>query len=214
MSRREENKQQTREKILQSAAELFGRHGVAATTAEQIASGAEVSRATFFNYYSGKSAVVGALMAKYDRLFCQFCEDQLNAEADTAERLVRLFARICALVESQPEFFRAIIGESFSQCSDADGSMLRLAEMHGGIAVLLEDGIQRGEVRKDFPLVLLAELLSGALSSSLYNWRVTPAYPLAERLQGSARLLGEAMAPASRDIAGKVRTRGRGTGAA
>ena len=209
LSRREENKHQTREKILNSAASLFGRQGVANTTAEQIATGADISRATFFNYYTSKSVVVGELVARYDRLFRRFCEEELAVGVTTDERLRRLFARICALVESQPAFFRAIIGESFSQGSDAADSVVRLAEMHDGIAILLQAGVARDEVRQDYPLVLLAELISGALSSSLYNWRVTPDYPLAERLNGIASLFGETVAPLAGRLAGKKGSRSR-----
>lgn len=194
-SRREDNKQHTREQILLSAAELFGRNGVAPTTIEQIAVGAGISRATFFNYYASKSAVVGELVAEYDRMFRQFCQEELAVDAPTSERLLGLFARICALIALNPGFFRVIIGESFSQCGDEERSQARLAEMHDGIRALLQAGVSRGDVRSDYPLALLAELFSGALSSSLYSWRVTPDYPLAARLEAIGRLLSEMLMP-------------------
>ncbi|WP_392673587.1 TetR/AcrR family transcriptional regulator [Streptomyces sp. LN785] len=58
MSLRERKKLATWRAIRSAALQLFEEQGYEATTVEQIADAADVSRATFFNYFAGKEAVV------------------------------------------------------------------------------------------------------------------------------------------------------------
>jgi AcrR family transcriptional regulator len=55
---RESKKNQTRAALIETAARLFRRDGFDRTTVDQIASGAGVSRRTFFRYFPTKEAVV------------------------------------------------------------------------------------------------------------------------------------------------------------
>ncbi|MGW7422037.1 TetR/AcrR family transcriptional regulator [Streptomyces sp. NPDC054813] len=58
MNLRERKKLATWHAIRSAALRLFDEQGYEATTVEQIAAAANVSRATFFNYFAGKEAVV------------------------------------------------------------------------------------------------------------------------------------------------------------
>ena len=58
MNLRERKKLATWRAIRTAALRLFDEQGYEATTVEQIAAAANVSRATFFNYFAGKEAVV------------------------------------------------------------------------------------------------------------------------------------------------------------
>jgi AcrR family transcriptional regulator len=55
---RERKRAETRRRIADEAARLVSAQGIAATTVEQIAAAADVSRATFFRYYDSKELAV------------------------------------------------------------------------------------------------------------------------------------------------------------
>jgi AcrR family transcriptional regulator len=57
---RERKKLRAREHIVETAYDLFGRHGFAPVTVSDIVAAAEVSRSTFFRYFGDKQEVVFA----------------------------------------------------------------------------------------------------------------------------------------------------------
>ena len=58
LSRRERKKRETRGRILSVAREMLESQGFEATTLDQIAEGADVSNATFYNYFPNKDALL------------------------------------------------------------------------------------------------------------------------------------------------------------
>jgi AcrR family transcriptional regulator len=57
-SRRERKKQETRQRLLESAWDLFGDKGYDQTTVAEITERADVAKGTFFNYFSTKEEIV------------------------------------------------------------------------------------------------------------------------------------------------------------
>ena len=50
-SRRERKKRETRERIITTALELFGRKGIENTTVDEIAAAADIGKGTIYNYF-------------------------------------------------------------------------------------------------------------------------------------------------------------------
>ena len=63
---RERKKRMTHSRIVDCAGELFIAHGYQTTTVDAIAEGAEISKPTFFNYFSTKHAVLQSMVERMD----------------------------------------------------------------------------------------------------------------------------------------------------
>jgi AcrR family transcriptional regulator len=57
--------EERREELMNAAQRLFLKHGVGPTTIEQITTGAEVAKGTFYLYFSSKEDVLGALRGRF-----------------------------------------------------------------------------------------------------------------------------------------------------
>jgi len=192
---RERNKMRTRRRIVEAASRLFAEHGVAGTSIDDLARGAHVSRATFFNYFGTKSAVVRELVHGLEEDFRASARHRSAARASTADRLRGLFTDTSQRLKTQPALYRMIVGEAESGFSTPEEREMRYQRMHEALRRLLADGVARGEVRADVPVAVLAEMVAGIYVAILQNWRRVQNYPLHARLQAAAEFLVESLAP-------------------
>ena len=100
-SRRERKKQETRQRLLEVAWDLFRVRGYEETTVEEITGAADVAKGTFFNYFETKEAVLGEIMAwRIDLLGRQ----ALSGEDVPESAVARIKLMISAMVgEFSPE---------------------------------------------------------------------------------------------------------------
>jgi AcrR family transcriptional regulator len=205
-SRRADGKARVRAALLSAARSLFARHGVAGTTVDDIARLAQVSRATAFNYFPSKQALLGALVREMEARFLHIMDAQLEAPATAAQRIAALFSWTAAKVEETPELSRVLIGASETTFGAAPDSGVRTARTHRAFVRILAAGRRAGNVRADLPPEVLAEIVGGTYGGILHAWRVAGRYPLRRRLDGAALALGELIAAGS---AAQSRTRSR-----
>ena len=66
-SRRERKKRETRERIITTALELFGRKGIENTTIDEIAAAADIGKGTIYNYFRTKEDIVVAFVMEIER---------------------------------------------------------------------------------------------------------------------------------------------------
>ena len=85
MSRRAQKKAEVRESLVEAADRLFAEHGFEATTVDDIAEEAGVSRRTFFRYFPAKEAIafpnVDARLALFQELLSKSLETSSPFEA-------------------------------------------------------------------------------------------------------------------------------------
>lgn len=192
---RERKKLETRRRILAVAARMLSEEGFAAFTVGDLADAAGVARATFFNYFPGKSAVVRELGAQMATRFHHLVEDVRSRPGRTTDRLEELFAECATRLVQTPALSRAILEEAFARHQDAIDRMDRISEIRADFSALLQDGIDRGDVRIDLPLSLLVEITTGAFTEVQFSWMSNPTYPIRQNLIQTARFLGDALAP-------------------
>lgn len=105
ISKREQNKRDTNDRLLSAARILFSAQGFASTTVDDIAERAEVSRATFFNYFQGKDSVLEALHSDHLDQLAALVDQLMESPMPTSDRISRIFFRI---LRSKRSCIRAI----------------------------------------------------------------------------------------------------------
>jgi AcrR family transcriptional regulator len=77
---RDRRKEETRRLLEEKARQLFARHGFRATSIDQIAAAAGVSRTTFFRYFPSKEAVVFASQQRGAEAFWKLISERPSQE--------------------------------------------------------------------------------------------------------------------------------------
>jgi AcrR family transcriptional regulator len=196
-SRRADGKVRVRAGLLAVARERFARHGVAATTMDDIARRAGVSRATAFNYFPSKSLLLEGLVHEMEARFLRVLESQLERPASAAQRMAALFEWTARAIGAAPRLSRVLIGASETTFGAARDSGVRTQRVQRALMRVLDAGKRDGNVRRDLSTEILAEIVGGSYAGILHAWRVGKRYPLARRLTEAAGALAALIAPAA-----------------
>lgn len=151
-----------RERILEAAAEVFGRYGFVKATIQEIAGAAHVSKPLFYRHFRNKQEVFEHVI---DDVLTRWRESLVEAVARTkggAEAELRvLFLDSLAYGRSNPLIGRLITRDTqVLITSRSDVSDRAVAALRRVVQAILERGAVRGEVRTDVAAEHLADLLT------------------------------------------------------
>lgn len=183
-TQRERRKQAFREKIIESAIELFEQKGCDATTLEDICEVANVSRPTFYSYYASKQELIQALGDKlWLNLASEMTTLSLAQHASTRQYINSFFDMTKQQLSKYNRLERELI--RLNMASDpADGnSMNLLAGMTALFIEVFKQGKKRGDIGNRYPIDFLAEMTMGSVSAVMMQWAVNDDYPIDKRLK-------------------------------
>jgi len=168
---RDDQKQATREKVLEAARDLFNETGYEETTIRAIAERAGVSVGSVFTTFASKAEVLSHVMEKrLGELYAEFDRVVPFLRGSTADRLCSIFAIHYEFETRRVKLFLAHIAASYSPTQGPGvtpyGRNERLMQM---LREVLEGGIERGDVRADLDPHLAVEVLKAAYA---WNYRV------------------------------------------
>jgi AcrR family transcriptional regulator len=198
LGRREQNKRQTRRRLLDAARHLFAERGAVGTTIEDIADLAGVSRATVFNYFPSKNDLLAALLVSHMDALSVLIDDLLAQELTTAERIVGVFSDFAQETRKIPGYLRALTGELEKDLATIEITTERTTGFENELLRLLAPGVERGEVRTDYPLPFLAQMIGAVYLSSVRRWRQNPDHEVTETFDRAARYAADTLAPRER----------------
>jgi len=198
---RNDQKQATREKVLEAARDLFNDTGYDETTIRAIAERAGVSVGSVFTTFASKAEVLSHVMdARLGDLYAEFDRVVPFLRGSTADRLCSIFAIHYEFETRRVKLFLAHIAASYSPSQDPGitpfGRNERLTRM---LHDALQGGIERGDVRADLDQHLAIEVLK---ASYAWNYRVAacrqaPASDLSAMMDAQIAFIAQAWRPVS-----------------
>jgi len=188
--RREREKAQRRQEILDAAREEFFARGFHQPTVEDVAVRAEVSKGTIYLYFVSKEEILAHLLLEGLGLLLQEMEDVQRAHLPAApEQALRALANAYLhFSESHPNYFRLIMAFDRGRFEEAVPHDLYQQVVDQSLRGLhlLADTIEAGRAQEVFA-VDHAWQAAGSVWAALNGVLVLMAHPLRRRILGSAR---------------------------
>ena len=191
-SRRERRKLEIRERILDTALELFESRGYEETTVGEIAERADIAYGTFFNHFPTKLDLLQELADRSLRVLFEDVEEARKKPGSFTDHLVSVFENAAAsAVEKGPqarELIQAMMTSAYPELAVSDDRRMRqIFEM------LVQDGLDAGDIRDDVDLETLVEVVQGTWYSLFLSWVHFDDYPLRERAAATAGFLARTL---------------------
>ena len=171
MGVRDDQKQATREKVLEAARDLFNDVGYEETTIRAIAERAGVSVGSVFTTFASKAEVLSHVMEhRLTDLYTEFDRVLPYLRGATADRLCSIFAIHYEFETRRVKLFLAHIAASYSPSNDPGVTPYgRNERLTGMVRDVLEEGVKRGEVRPDLDPQVAIDVLKAAYA---WNYRM------------------------------------------
>ncbi|NJR63965.1 MAG: TetR/AcrR family transcriptional regulator [Cyanobacteria bacterium CRU_2_1] len=156
----------TRQRLIQSALELFASQGVTATTTRQIAELAGVNEVTLFRHFGSKHGLLLAVIEEA-AVFTQLGQTliQQGNQTDTIYQALKDYATACLqALDRVPEVVRSVVGEAGHFPAENREALGRgFTQANHYVAEYFETVINRGQLQSHLPAEKLASLLNGML---------------------------------------------------
>ena len=174
--KREEQKRQTRARILEAARDLFEQHGFDDASIRAIAEEASVAAGTVMLHFEDKRDLLhSALFADLEDALEQTLETIPDTQLE--EQLNHVTEGMFAYYEQRPTLSRVLLRESlFAEDPWASRFTEQVGRVHARLAELFNDAIERGELAADCDTVRLGAAYFSFYYFALISW-VQGAHP-------------------------------------
>jgi AcrR family transcriptional regulator len=203
LSRRERKKEETRRRIFESAIAMFREKGFDATTVDEIIEKADVSRATFFNYFPKKESILAYLTEERLAIAEENAAALLAEPTSAREKLIDLYLHAASAWEQDRQLseyvFQEWLKRAFAPTAAASIGWRKLVDM------MVAHGQARGEFRADVDAMRADALLSGVYITTLFDWLfcpqecVRPDFGLADELRTRLTIVFDGLTPRGKE---------------
>jgi TetR/AcrR family transcriptional regulator, cholesterol catabolism regulator len=174
--------QDKRELILSTAAEMFARRGLRATTVRQIADAVGVFSGSLYHYFPSKDTIINELLTRYlDAIRSRYAM-VLAAGKSPAESLHDLVVTSLQVAEEQPHA-QAIYqneGQFMREMPGFEHVQVAVAEVQQSWLQVIEAGVADGSFRDDIPPRVFYRLIRDAVWLSIRWHRPDGPYTTAQ----------------------------------
>jgi AcrR family transcriptional regulator len=182
-----------RRRVLETAALLFSERGFDDVTMAEIAETAEVARATVFNYFGSKHALIEAITESVLDFYREMLDRALADESTPTPVLLRdLCDEMAKGIEAYRRLHRGVFREiARIQLGMDTGDVAQRAneQVADRLMRLMERGQRRGDLTSELPADALASAFESLTDGTITNWLYQdPTQPLMERLRDAVEV--------------------------
>jgi|SRR5215217_1339191 len=160
MTRRAMAKQQTREKVLQAARDLFIERGYEGATIRDIARAAGMSTGAVFASFADKTELFDAILNDDFAGLLDPMQDAFSASTTAKEALVGMFGAAYRAHSAQLPLIQAALAASWTRTPEAERLRREsLRPIRSLVIQTLERGVERGELAAKFDQRLISDML-------------------------------------------------------
>jgi len=150
--------EERRKDILDAAAEVFARKGIADSKIEEITSLAEVSKGTFYLYFKTKDEAAAALWERHMDDFAGVGQEILSkTDVPLDSRLVDVLESLCRFALDHSDLHRVLYDGAGAQAVHAATN----ERLIGMIAAAAREGVKAGEIACGRPEMMSRALFHG-----------------------------------------------------
>jgi AcrR family transcriptional regulator len=205
VSRRERHKRATRQRILDCAAQLFATGGYDATAIDDIASCADVARATVFNYFARKEEIILEWITQRRVRAAEILAASATTPIDTPTRLGQAMRALAEDYEAHPTVGRAMVQAWLRAGGPLLGDAWATADL---FITAIRQGQDGGDIAASVDATVAGHLLHDSYLGTLCRWaQSTSTTPLDEALQVTLDLALAGMTAVPRSERSPARTR-------
>lgn len=170
MERQMEKEENVKERIIRTSWNLFSKKGFEKTTLNDIITGAEISKGTFYYYFRSKDTLLNTLSVIFDEEY-QSVEERMPENLDSFEKLMYLNYKIHTYIGDNFDY-RLIANQYAAQLTKEDASNL-LDKNRYYFTILnriIDEGQRKGELRKDFTVSEIVKVYSLCERALVTDW--------------------------------------------
>lgn len=156
MNKRQEQKNQTRFTIRESAKQLFNKQGFEGTTSRQIAKQAGVALGTIFVHFKDKNAILEDILFEDIESVVQQAFTTLSQEKSTVKQLKHLAQALYSYYLKQPELSLMLLQNSLFKPEENAEFSYQVKQFINAITQLIKQGQQNAHVNQSKDASLLA----------------------------------------------------------
>jgi AcrR family transcriptional regulator len=163
--RKERERQQRREEIVQAAEKVFFSRGFALATMDDIAEEAELSKGTLYLYFKCKEDLHMAVAHNSIRLLKSLTLKAVQGDGNAVEKLGRMGRSVVAFSRSEPDRMKAIMTleemepQSLHVSTSEVQNLVYKESPVETVIDLVEQGVAEKLIRADIPSLLIAHTL-------------------------------------------------------
>jgi AcrR family transcriptional regulator len=163
--RKEREKQQRREEIIQAAEKVFFSRGFEKATMDDIAERAELSKGTLYLYFKSKEDLHMAVARKAIGLLNSITDSVNEVQGNALEKLVHMGRACVRFSNTYPDHMKAIMTLEGFELKSISYSLQEMQDLIyrgspvGMVVQIVEQGVGEGLIRSDISPSLIAHTL-------------------------------------------------------